>query len=732
MSQYVISGMKSLMSTSPTAAVGVSTALASSSSPPSMQNASDWTYEKITQLPPHHLVEVLQSVPGRLEARTLSVETIVPALVKLCASNNAKVKALVCQIIVMVTGSGGQGVGGGGQGNSKAANDASDVGLLIVNILCQDLQDPNPENRATAVTTICSLPILTEGYAFKAISSGLKDSNPGVRKQAVIGCGKAWSHSPALVTESGLIDQLYTMIRDPDPTVLTFALQTLNIILKSEGGVVVNNNMIVYLLQRLEECPEIELVLLLNYLRLNRTKKEKDRAEMSLRMMNAVDVYLESKDGKMALAAMHLFADCIKTLILVDNKQHTIVKDFISKIKPQVSRFINVKGHSNDGFKIAMMDFVMDLPASAAELLTPILNDFHLKPKDSTEVAKAKLKTLAFIFRHTFNADLAAATVTTAAAATAAATATAATGNGDRNLVSPETPKADENLIPTPVDTRTLITEYLLKELKSVKGWAAKSSSSRTKADSLAVLDAIIATLCDLLKATRKVDQGGGRNPDFCSRVFRGFQELLTEDDTSHEPLEGNGGGGGSVSCLLWQHLHRERLEEHDFDFREEFATALCDTAVVRLVRTNQRPVSDNISTNQRPVSNNSTTNQEQVSPDNLELMRQVFHFVSCHPHLPMAPYYLEILVDSVPLFQGHNEDDRQGHAGDLLKLCVFEELFSATLKVTAKQPCPTQHVLVKVVSTCRQLRIPELSERIDISLKRLATQKSAPGSFKS
>ena len=56
-------------------------------------------------------------------------------------------------------------------------------------------------------------------YVFTAVSTGLKDSNPRVRKQAVIGCGKAWSHCPDFITESGLIDNLYTMIRDPDHTV---------------------------------------------------------------------------------------------------------------------------------------------------------------------------------------------------------------------------------------------------------------------------------------------------------------------------------------------------------------------------------------------------------------------------------------------------------------------------------------------------------------------------------
>ena len=34
------------------------------------------------------------------------------------------------------------------------------------------------------------------------------------------------------------------MLRDPEPTVVTFSIQTLNIVLAEEGGVVINQNMV--------------------------------------------------------------------------------------------------------------------------------------------------------------------------------------------------------------------------------------------------------------------------------------------------------------------------------------------------------------------------------------------------------------------------------------------------------------------------------------------------------
>ena len=108
--------------------------------------------------------------------------------------------------------------------------------------------------RATAVDTIVSLSLLADQHALPAISSGMKDSNPKVRKSAVVGCGKVWRHSPQLIEDNGIIDILYTMVRDQEPFVMTFALQTINVILANEGGVVINSAMANYLLSRLDDC----------------------------------------------------------------------------------------------------------------------------------------------------------------------------------------------------------------------------------------------------------------------------------------------------------------------------------------------------------------------------------------------------------------------------------------------------------------------------------------------
>ena len=63
--------------------------------------------------------------------------------------------------------------------------------------------------------------------------------------------------------------------------------------------------------------------------------------------------------------------------------------------------YLFFSGHSNDDFKVSLMDFVMSLPPNAVASLLEIVADFHLKPRDSRAVAVAKLGCLSFIFQHT-------------------------------------------------------------------------------------------------------------------------------------------------------------------------------------------------------------------------------------------------------------------------------------------------------------------------------------------
>ena len=99
------------------------------------------------------LLKLLTNIKLQLKNNQLSISEIVSPLIKLIASNNAAVKTEVCDLII------------------KAAVKEPDIGLLVVNTLNKDVTDPNPTVRSTAITTICSLPILLP-HANAALNSG--------------------------------------------------------------------------------------------------------------------------------------------------------------------------------------------------------------------------------------------------------------------------------------------------------------------------------------------------------------------------------------------------------------------------------------------------------------------------------------------------------------------------------------------------------------------------------
>ena len=90
-----------------------------------------------------------------------------------------------------------------------------------------------------------------------------------------------------------------------------------------------------------------------------------------MKIMNACDAYLDAKNGSLALAAMYLFTDCIRTLGDEVN-ENNVVADFMAKAKPQISRFLNLKGDIGIPNKPKSFKFcsicVKKLPSDASNL----------------------------------------------------------------------------------------------------------------------------------------------------------------------------------------------------------------------------------------------------------------------------------------------------------------------------------------------------------------------------
>jgi len=104
----------------------------------------------------------------------------------------------------------------------------SDISVLAVNTLVTDTHDPNPVVRSLAIRTLAriQLPELAE-HSINAVNSGLKDSDAVVRRAAVLAGIQIFKMAPSAILDGGLVDSLYTLIRDPDPIVVVNCLDTL-------------------------------------------------------------------------------------------------------------------------------------------------------------------------------------------------------------------------------------------------------------------------------------------------------------------------------------------------------------------------------------------------------------------------------------------------------------------------------------------------------------------------
>jgi vesicle coat complex subunit len=96
--------------------------------------------------------------------------------------------------------------------------------VLAVNSVLHDCSDPNPEIKCLGIHTLCSVPEFVE-HVSGVLQNLLADSHPRVRLAAVNGCRQLHSHSSTAPSDYGLIDILYSLVRDTDPKVIFLKLE---------------------------------------------------------------------------------------------------------------------------------------------------------------------------------------------------------------------------------------------------------------------------------------------------------------------------------------------------------------------------------------------------------------------------------------------------------------------------------------------------------------------------
>ncbi|KAM9320254.1 AP-4 complex subunit beta-1 [Gastrophryne carolinensis] len=179
-----------------------------------------------------------------------------------------------------------------------------DLALLAINTLCKDCSDPNPMVRGLALRSMCNLrmPGIQE-YIQQPIQNGLRDKASYVRRVAVLGCTKMHMQQGDSDVDGAIVNELYSLLRDPDPIVLVNCLRALEEILKSEGGVVINKPIAHHLLNRMAELDQWGQSEVVTFLLRYKPRNEEEVFDI----LNILDSYLKSTHISVVMGSTKLF-----------------------------------------------------------------------------------------------------------------------------------------------------------------------------------------------------------------------------------------------------------------------------------------------------------------------------------------------------------------------------------------------------------------------------------------
>ncbi|XP_029361840.1 AP-4 complex subunit beta-1 isoform X2 [Echeneis naucrates] len=179
-----------------------------------------------------------------------------------------------------------------------------ELSLLVINTLRKDCQDPNPMVRSLALRNMTNLrlPSLVE-YVEQPLTAGLRDRAACVRRVAVLGWAKLHNLQTNSEIDAAVVNELYSLLRDPDPVVMVNCLRALEEILREEGGVAINKPITHHLLNRLKECDIWGQCEVLRILQRYRPQSEDEL----FNILSLLDVSLISPHPPVMAATLSLF-----------------------------------------------------------------------------------------------------------------------------------------------------------------------------------------------------------------------------------------------------------------------------------------------------------------------------------------------------------------------------------------------------------------------------------------
>eukprot|EP01127_Copromyxa_protea_P010507 TRINITY_DN2556_c0_g2_i2.p1 TRINITY_DN2556_c0_g2~~TRINITY_DN2556_c0_g2_i2.p1 ORF type:complete len:772 (-),score=212.70 TRINITY_DN2556_c0_g2_i2:37-2103(-) len=190
------------------------------------------------------------------------------------------------------------------------ARNNEELAVLAVNSLVRDTHDNSPMIRGLALRWLCSMgtPTLVE-HMLEPLKRGLVDVNAYTRRSATMSCAKVFRIAPEAIKDPGIINRLYELIRDRDPLVVINALHSLDEILESEGGVVINQKIVLHLMSHLKEFNAWGQAFIVELMQKYTPQSE----EELFIIMNLLDSRCQHPNSSLVLATINLFLNFTQT-----------------------------------------------------------------------------------------------------------------------------------------------------------------------------------------------------------------------------------------------------------------------------------------------------------------------------------------------------------------------------------------------------------------------------------
>ena len=145
-----------------------------------------------------------------------------------------------------------------------------------------------------------------------------------MRKTAVMSCVKLHRFEPLALSDTEIVNTLYTMLRDRDPQVVSNCICALNEILDDEGGMAFNKQIVHHLLNRIREFNEWSQCIVLELLARYKPSEQQETFDI----MNVLEERLKHSNSAVVLGATKVFLQLTQEMPTIRTQARRINNPF--------------------------------------------------------------------------------------------------------------------------------------------------------------------------------------------------------------------------------------------------------------------------------------------------------------------------------------------------------------------------------------------------------------------